>query len=127
MNTLRSQFNPKYSVTLSESATDMFPNYQAPDSLVMIEAQLGPGGGKLKTGSELKRNNSVKSIKSVKSVKSVRCEGTLKVAARRTCLALSMNKKHFLHTPDPNSCMTITFLRSRSTKKIIQSLFIMVI
>ena len=70
----------------------MFPNYQAPDSLVMIEAQLGPGGGKLKTGSELKRKNSVKSVKSVKSV---RCEDTLKVAARSTCLALSMNKKHF--------------------------------
>ena len=64
----RSQFNPKYSVTLSESASDMFPNYQAPDSLVMIEAQLGPGGGKLKSSSELKRKNSVK------SVKSVRCE-----------------------------------------------------
>ena len=92
MNTLRSQFNPKYSVTLSESASDMFPNYQAPDSLVMIEAQLGPGGGKLKTSSELKRKNSVK------SVKSVRCDrGTLKVASGSTCLALSMNKKHFLH------------------------------
>ena len=64
----RSQFNPKYSVTLSESASDMFPNYQAPDSLVMIEAQLGPGGGKLKSSTELKRKNSVK------SVKSVRCE-----------------------------------------------------
>ena len=64
----RSQFNPKYSVTLSESASDMFPNYQAPNSLVMIEAQLGPGGGKLKSSTELKRKNSVK------SVKSVRCE-----------------------------------------------------
>lgn len=91
---LRSQFNPKYSVTLSESATDMFPNYQAPDSLVMIEAQLGPGGGKLKTSSDLKRKNSVK------SVKSVRCDGNLKVsaAARSTCLALCMNnKKHISH------------------------------
>ena len=81
LNPFRSQFNPKYSVTLSESASTMFPNYHAPDSLVMIEAQLGPGEGKLKS-SELKRKSSVKSVRSVRCVGcSARCQRELRTSA----------------------------------------------
>ena len=55
-------YNPKYEVKLSQSTNAMFPNYQSPDSLIVIETQAQTQ----QQLQQLKRKNSVKSIKSMK-------------------------------------------------------------
>lgn len=52
-----SSFNPKYSVTLSQSTNTMFPNYHSPDSIIVLQS------------TELKRNGSVRSHKTQKLTK----------------------------------------------------------
>ena len=52
-----SSFNPKYSVTLSQSTNTMFPNYHSPDSIIVLQS------------TELKRNGSVRSHKTPKLTK----------------------------------------------------------
>ena len=56
-------YNPKYEVKLSQSTNAMFPNYQSPDSLIVIETQAQTQ----QQLQQLKRKNSVKSIKSMKA------------------------------------------------------------
>ena len=57
-------YNPKYEVKLSQSTNAMFPNYQSPDSLIVIETQAQTQ----QQMQQLKRKNSVKSIKSMKTI-----------------------------------------------------------
>lgn len=52
-------YNPKYEVKLSESTNTMFPNYQAPDSIIVIQQQQQQANN---ANTDLKRRNSVRSV-----------------------------------------------------------------